>query len=205
MMPSRPQAPIHKHRRQAAVAVAFVLAAGAVAWFATAGHPSSQPARPTETMAAAAPADEAMVVTPLSIGGLPTRIAVPELGIDAPIAEVGVFMQDGHPQWETAWHAAGHHLDSALPGQPGNMVITGHVSVADRANLAVFSELDKVVPGDVVEVYSGDNVFRYAVNRVSIVAPTAVKILRSGDGSTVTLITCTKDLKHRLVVVGTLV
>jgi sortase A len=205
MTMGRSKSPGHKHSRSAAVAIATVLVAGAVAWFSTAGPSSTPPAGPTETLAAAAPLAEAALVAPLLMGGLPTRIAVPGLGIDAPVAEVGVFMQDGHPQWETAWRAAGHHLDSALPGQPGNMVITGHVSVADRANLAVFSKLDKLAPGDVVEVYSGDNVYRYAVSNISIVAPTAVKILRSKEGSTVTLITCTKDLKHRLVVVGTLV
>jgi sortase A len=193
------------HSRTAAVAIAAVLVAGAVAWFSTSGPSSPPPAGPTETLAAAAPFAEAAPFAPISMGGLPTRIAVPGLGIDAPITEVGVVMQDGRPQWETAWRAAGHHLDSALPGQPGNMVITGHVSVADRANLAVFSKLDKLAPGDIVEVYSGDQLYRYAVSKISVVAPTAVKVLRSGEGSTVTLITCTKDLKRRLVVVGTLV
>ena len=202
---SQPKAHASRHRRSTAVAAALVLLAGAVAWFSYAGPASPAPNGPAQTMLADAAPEAASPITPLSLGGLPTRIAVPQLGIDAPIAEVGVVMQDGSPQWETAWHAAGHHLDSALPGQPGNMVITGHVSVADRSNLAVFSKLDKLAPGDVVEIYSGDTVFRYSVNKISVVAPSAVKVLRSNEGSTVTLITCTKDLKHRLVVVGTLV
>jgi sortase A len=193
------------HLRSTAIAASLVLAAGAVAWFSTPGSSSTPTPGETQTMAAIAPRSDGAPVASVSIGGLPTRIAVPEIGVDAPIAEVGVVMQDGKPQWETAWQAAGHHLDSALPGQPGNVVITGHVSVADRANLAVFSKLDKLAPGDVVEIYSGDNVYRYAVSNVAVVSPTAVKLLRSGEGSTVTLITCTKDLKRRLVVVGTLV
>jgi sortase A len=139
-----------------------------------------------------------------SPGGLPTRIVVPAAGVDAPIAEVGVVMQEGRATYETAWRAAGHHLDSALPGQPGNMVITGHVSVASAANLAVFSQLDAVQAGDTVEVYSGDRAYRYTVDRVLIASPSAVKLLRSDATSQVTLITCTKDLKHRLVVIGTL-
>jgi LPXTG-site transpeptidase (sortase) family protein len=84
------------------------------------------------------------------------------------------------------------------------MVITGHVSVADRGNLAVFHNLEDVAEGDLVEVYSGDQVYSYRVSKVMVVSPTAVKLLRSDLDSTVTLITCTKDLKNRLVVVGTL-
>jgi len=129
---------------------------------------------------------------------------IPAANIDATVQEVGVTLRDGKPAWETAWRAAGHHLDSALPGQLGNMVITGHVSVADRGNLAVFSQLDEVATGDVVEVYSGDDRFLYTVNKVLVVPPSAVKLLRSDSTATVTLVTCTKDLKNRLVVVGTL-
>jgi LPXTG-site transpeptidase (sortase) family protein len=85
------------------------------------------------------------------------------------------------------------------------MVLTGHVSVADPRNLAVFSALDSVEPGDVVEVYSGSDVFRYRVSAKIVVPASAVKVLRSDHRSTVTLITCTRDLKNRLVVTGTLV
>lgn len=141
----------------------------------------------------------------LERGGLPTRVVVPAAGIDAAVSEVGVEARDGGAVWQTAWRAAGHHLNSARPGQPGNMVLTGHVSVADRQNLAVFARLDAVRPGDVVEVFSGDRPYRYAVSRVFVVEPSAVHLLRSEPAASVTLITCTADLKKRLVVVGTLV
>jgi sortase A len=144
-------------------------------------------------------------VAGVSLGGLPTRIVVPAANVDVPVQEVGVTFENGKAVWETAWRAAGHHLDSAMPGQPGNVVITGHVSVADRSNLAVFSALDRVAEGDLVEVHSGDQVYRYAVNKVLTVPPSAVKLLRSDSTATVTLVTCTRDLKNRLVVIGTLV
>jgi sortase A len=95
-------------------------------------------------------------------------------------------------------------MDSALPGQPGNMVISGHVSVASRQNLAVFKHLDRVAEGDTIAVYSGHDLYRYTVSQVMVVEPDAVNLMKSSAGSTVTLITCTKDLKHRLVVIGTL-
>lgn len=189
------------------LAALLVAGAGAIAWFGTTGSGANhETPPPTATIAAARPGgtlDQA--VGRISQGSLPTRVVIGRAGIDANIAEVGVIDDGGHPAWETAWHAAGHHLDSALPGQPGNMVITGHVSVADRANAAVFRALDTVAEGDVIEVYSGDAVYKYAVSRVSVVPPTAVKLLGSDQDSLVTLITCTKDLKNRLVVVGKLI
>jgi sortase A len=84
-------------------------------------------------------------------------------------------------------------------------VLTGHVSVADSRNLAVFSRLDAVAVGDTVEVYAGDAVYRYVVEDVRVVVPSAVRYLRSDHTSRVTLITCTRDLNDRLVVTGRLV
>jgi sortase A len=186
------------------VAAGFVLGAAALAWFGMHDGAPAQTDAPIVTTAADTRPKPEAAVAGVSTGGLPTRIVVESAGVDAAVQEVGVTVQNGKAAWETAWRAAGHHLDSAMPGQQGNMVITGHVSVADRGNLAVFSGLERVSEGDVVEVYSGDQAFRYNVTKVMVVPPTMVKLLRSSSGATVTLVTCTKDLKNRLVVVGTL-
>ncbi|HMO53053.1 MAG TPA: sortase [Tepidiformaceae bacterium] len=192
------------------VAVGMVAIAGGIAWLATGGRapemdwPAGDTERVTLPVERDTPPAEQMVYASVSTGGLPTRIVVPSADVDAAIVEVGVVIDGGEARWETAWHAAGHHMDSALPGQPGNMVISGHVSVANRANLAVFKHLDRVAEGDVIEVYSGHDIYRYAVSKMFVVPPDQTRLLRSTAGSTVTLITCTKDLKDRLVVVGTL-
>jgi LPXTG-site transpeptidase (sortase) family protein len=189
------------------VAGLCVVAAGALAWVSTGARPGGHDDSPAITLAGALPSQSGLdsaSYPSISRGGLPTRIVIPAANVDAPIAEVGVVLNDGIPVWETAWRAAGHHIGSALPGQPGNMVITGHVSVADRRNLAAFSELDTVVPGDSIEVYSGAARYVYTVERVLVVPPDAVHLLRSDSIAAVTLITCTRDLKDRLVVVGTL-
>ncbi len=185
---------------------AFVAAAAIVAWFGSGQAALTAPTGAPVTMAASAKAlpAGAVAAAPLSIGSLPTRVVISSAGIDTPIVEVGIIDDDGRPAWETAWHAAGHHLDSALPGQPGNLVLTGHVSVADKRNAPVFSKLDEVRAGDVVQVYSGETVYQYRVDNVTVVDPGNLRVLRSGQASTVTLITCTRDLKHRLVVTGTL-
>jgi len=195
--------------RSTFVAIGMVVAAGVVTWFGTAprGTATVSTDEPPIVMAAAPGATDTAAdpgpAQPLA-GTLPTRIVVAKAGIDAPIDEVGIVRDQSAWVWQTAWQAAGHHLDSARPGQPGNMVITGHVSVADSRNLAAFKTLDKVTVGDEVDVYSGGQVFRYQIDKVDVVAPTNVKILRSDHRSTVTMITCTHDLKNRLVVTGTL-
>lgn len=187
--------------------VAMVAMAGAIAWYgstsARGGGP--QPAAETATIAPAVAASQLSQSRELPRGSLPTRLLVPSAGIDTGVVEVGVVVDKGRATWETAWRAAGHHIDSARPGQPGNVVITGHVSVADRGNVAVFKTLDRVRPGDIIEMQTGDEVYKYAVTKVSTVEPSAINVLRSGHQSTVTLITCTPDLKQRLVVTGTLV
>lgn len=186
------------------IAVAMVAAAGVLAWQGSGAV--NRASGPSQTLAGAPARSVATVAAPgsLDLGGLPTRVVIPSAGIDTRIEEVGVMLDGARPVWETAWHAAGHHLDSALPGQPGNVVLTGHVSVADKRNVAVFATLDKVKAGDAIELYSGERVYTYTVQRVSVVDPGAVKVLKSSADSTVTLVTCTRDLKHRLVVVGTL-
>lgn len=198
--------PAKKPSLSTLVAGGFVLAAAAITWFGMTGSGSSAAgSEPTVTSAGdQRPARLESSVAGVSTGGLPTRIVVPSAGVDAAVAEVGVTVAGGKAAWETAWRAAGHHLDSAMPGQPGNMVITGHVSVADRSNVAVFQNLETVAEGDFVEVFSGEQRYTYQVDRVLVVPPSAVKLLRSDATSTVTLITCTRDLKNRLVVIGKL-
>lgn len=189
------------------IAVAMVAGAGALAWYATDGEAdgSIPTAGETATMAPVLAEESGLAWDAATYGALPTRVIVPAAGIDAAVSEVGVTVTKGKPVWETAWRSAGHHLDSARPGQPGNMVIAGHVSVADDGNEAVFRRLNRIKPGDIVEVYSGDSVYGYRVGDIRVVEPSAVDVLRSGPRSIVTLITCTEDLENRLVVVGELI
>lgn len=201
-MPDRPPRRISG---SSMLAAGLVLGAGAFAWYGSAGPGGKDAAGPALTLAAASAESGSQPMTRVvSRGGLPTRVVIPAAQVDTQVVELGVVLEDGEPQWQTAWHAAGHHMDSALPGQPGNMVITGHVSVADGANLAVFANLEDVAEGDTIDISSGEATYRYEVTAVEVVAPEAIGVLRSDSASTVTLITCTKDLRQRLVVRGRL-
>jgi len=78
--------------------------------------------------------------------------------------------------------------------------------VAQRGIHGVFEALPGVAAGDVVEVYRGDQVFRYSVIEIRVVAPDATSVMSQTHDATLTLITCFPDeaYQDRLVVRGKL-
>jgi sortase (surface protein transpeptidase) len=87
--------------------------------------------------------------------GLPVRLRIPAVHIDAAIEHVGLtndgFMDVPKIADNVAWYRFG-----PLPGQQGNAVINGHLDQA--ASRAVFYDLRMVIPGDemVVTYANGD-------------------------------------------------
>ncbi len=79
----------------------------------------------------------------------PVWLRIPALGIDTPVVPVyPTRVQRGDwwfQTWETADYAAGYHVGSAYPGQPGNVVISGHNNIAG----AVFRPLSVLGDEDV--------------------------------------------------------
>lgn len=96
----------------------------------------------------------------------PVRVAIPTIGVRAPVRPVGLA-EDGsiaappldRPQ-ETGWYDLG-----PTPGQDGPAIIVGHVD--SRSGPAVFERLHTLRPGDLVEVTRRDK--RVAVFRVDSV------------------------------------
>lgn len=134
-----------------------------------------------------------------------TRVVVPAVGIDASVEPVGYTYQNGRLDYDVPLHEAGHYVGSADPGDPGNVVIAGHV--ATRSGIGIFEKLPDVKAGDIVEVYRGGQVYRYSVVEIRIVAPDATNVMTQTQDATLTLITCfpTQNFQHRLVVIGKLV
>ncbi len=112
-------------------------------------------------------------------------LRVPRIGIEAPVLE-GV--SDA-----VLNRGVGHIAGTALPGEPGNLAITGHRD-------GFFRPLKDIATGDIVEVErtttspgSGDIVHhtdRYAVRSTRIVFPSDISVLNATSDSTLTLITC---------------
>jgi sortase A len=92
------------------------------------------------TATAMAPAAAEPVATPVTPAGptaqLPVHIAFPDLGIDAPVVEMGWRIAEVDGERTSVWDleaikggVGGHLINSALPGQPGNVVIAGHHNI----------------------------------------------------------------------------
>lgn len=91
----------------------------------------------------------AVIASPSAPAGPPVRIAIPDpaIGIDAPVVEMGWEAVQTKAGVETTWvipnDQAGHHIDSAMLGQPGNLVISGHNNIFGR----VFEPISLAWPG----------------------------------------------------------
>lgn len=124
----------------------------------------------------------------------PTRIVVPALNVDALIVE--------GDSWEQLKLGVGHHLNTANPGERGNMVLSAHNDIYGE----IFRRLDNLELGDEVVVYAGEQPYRYSVTAKQIVEPTEVEVLGTTTKPVVTLISCFPYMvdTHRIVVVAEL-
>lgn len=97
----------------------------------------------------------------------------------------------------------GHMPETALPGEPGNAVLSGHRTTYG----APFLHLDRVEPGDLITVTSASGDHTYQVVEVRTVASTDTSVTGQWSGAWLTLTTCTPafSARDRLVVVSRLV
>ncbi|MFN0074122.1 MAG: sortase [Chloroflexota bacterium] len=131
----------------------------------------------------------------------PERIIVPSIGLDSKIVPLGTTIgKAGSTVWETAAFAVGHHRGSANPGEPGNLVLSGHISSPHEG--AVFNKLPSLKVGDGIIVVTPHQHHIYVVRDIQTVKPTAIEVLNPTANSIATLITCVPDgvYSHRLVV-----
>lgn len=114
---------------------------------------------------------------PPAIGadGLIGRIEIARIGLSSMVVE--------GTDRSTLRRAAGHVLNTALPGQSGNIGIAGHRDTFFRA-------LRNVVQDDVVTFTTTRGEFRYRVVSTRVVAPEEVSVLRPTTEEVLTLVTC---------------
>lgn len=117
------------------------------------------------------------------------RIQIPAIGVDAPIVQ-----GDG---WEQLKKGVGQHLGSANPGERDNIVLSAHNDIFGE----IFRNLDRLVPGDLVILYTNQRSYTYVVVDTKIVQPTAVEVMAPTTKATATLISCYPYLKDNLRIV----
>ncbi len=123
------------------------------------------------------------------------RLQIPKINQDVPVVE-----GDG---WEQLKKGVGHHINSANPGEAGNVVLSAHNDIHGE----IFRDLDQLEAGDLIILFSERQSYTYAVEDIIIVDPTQVEFLESTPASTATLISCYPYLvdNKRIVVIANLV
>jgi sortase A len=116
-----------------------------------------------------------VVRLPVSAAGLIGRLDIPRLGLSVIVIE-GV-------RAATLRRAVGHIPRTALPGQPGNVGISGHRDT-------FFRPLRNIRQNDMVTVTTPTGEFRYRVVSTRIVRPDNVAVLNATENQVLTLVTC---------------
>jgi sortase A len=107
------------------------------------------------------------------------RIIVPAIDVD------GLIVQGD--DWEQLRKGAvGQHIGAADPGQPGNLVLSGHNDIYGE----VFRRLDELQPGDEIQIHSTTQIFTYVVTGWRVVPPTEVSVMNATPHPSLTLISC---------------
>ncbi len=93
----------------------------------------------------------------------PVKLEIPSVKIGSSVERVGVD-KDGNMQAPSSSKIISWYQFGALPGEKGNMVLSGHKDSA--IGPGVFYTLEKVKPGDEITVTAADkSVHNYLVNR----------------------------------------
>ena len=104
---------------------------------------------------------------------------------------------------QTLKNGPGHMVGTALPGQPGNSVLSGHRTTYGRP----FFNFDLLEIGDDIEVETAVGTHTYRIRDMQIVQPTDIWVTDDRAGGWLTLTTCNPKFsaRERLIVFAEMV
>ena len=108
-------------------------------------------------------------------GGVIGEMEVPRLGLKV------IVVQGDSPR--ILRRAVGHIRETALPGESGNVALTGHRDT-------FFRPLRNIRAGDAITFKTADADFQYQVESTEVVPPSDIGVLQPSSERTITLITC---------------
>ena len=108
-------------------------------------------------------------------GGMIGRLEIPHLRLSV------MVMEGDGPR--TLRRAAGHVPGTPLPGEPGNVGITGHRDT-------FFRPLRNIQRNDIITLTTLQGEYHYRVVSMRVVPPNNVAVLDSTGGEILTLVTC---------------
>lgn len=119
-------------------------------------------------------------------------LEIKSIGLKAPIV-------DGE---ENLDYVVAKYRSSANFGQSGNVILAGHNNMKG----SIFKNLYKVKIGDVIEIKTDNNIYKYKLTERVIVNPSDSSILTQDiSEKEITLITCINRAKERLILKGKLI
>ncbi|MBM2821245.1 MAG: putative sortase [Candidatus Berkelbacteria bacterium] len=117
------------------------------------------------------------------------RLIVPKIGVDTLI----IWNVEDEQIKDKLLEGIVHSKDTALPGQMGNVFLTGHSSYYAWVNSnykSVFALLDKLETDDKIYIQYSSSVFTYVVYEKKVVKPTDTSVMDQGYDYNLTLMTC---------------
>lgn len=117
------------------------------------------------------------------------NLFIPKISVDAPISW-NINSNDTLPALEKG---VAQYAGTALPGQIGNIFISGHSSYywwKEGSYKEVFALLDQLQKGDKIYITYEKKVYVYQVTDKKVVKPTDVEVLDQTDTKTLSLMTC---------------
>jgi sortase A len=111
----------------------------------------------------------------LAQGEIVGRIVIPRIGVSA-------MVQEGVDK-KTLSRAVGHVPSTSLPGYGGNVALAAHRDTH-------FRPVKNLKVGDRIEMETAGATYKYRVEKMWIVSPKDVSVLKPTPGPALTLITC---------------
>jgi sortase A len=132
--------------------------------------------RPREAQAGTAKLETLTTSLPsVAVKGLIGRIEISRLGLSVVVVE--------GTSAHTLRRAAGHIEGTALPGEQGNVGISGHRDT-------LFRPLKDIRRDDIITVTTPGGEYRYRVVSTKVVSPENTSVLNSDGSDILTLVTC---------------
>jgi LPXTG-site transpeptidase (sortase) family protein len=181
---------------------------------AAAAPDSTVPPAPTGTAIPSIPPSSPVEIASQIYGErLIRNIGIPALGVSSPVVPVGWQVDaaagSGTAEWDSPGAAVGWILTSALPDQPGNIILYGHNNMYG----AVFKNLGMLAAGDAILLETGQRAWEYRVIEVALLPILAASpadaasyqaYLQPADSPRLTVISCwpPEGNTHRVVVIA---
>ena len=119
-------------------------------------------------------------------------LEIKSIGLKAPIV-------DGE---ENLDYVVAKYRNSANFGQVGNVILAGHNNMKG----SIFKNLYKVKIGDIIEIKTDNNIYKYKLTERVIVNPSDSSLLTQHiSKKEITLITCINRAKERLILKGKII